>query len=148
MEEKRNVLVSTCSFRDVKPIMMDLPYPQLQVREKNRTYANLLSNDYAGAVSEMTAITQYISDESRLFCEDCMLAKTILGIAMAEMIHLQKLGEMIFLLGAILIFRQGKGMEEAECGRRSTWLSRKMQGRCCLLISKRKGQPSISIKHI
>ena len=104
MEEKRNVLVSTCSFRDVKPIMMDLPYPQLQVREKNRTYANLLSNDYAGAVSEMTAITQYISDESRLFCEDCMLAKTILGIAMAEMIHLQKLGEMIFLLGGNIDF--------------------------------------------
>ncbi len=31
--------------------------------------------------------------------ENCSLAKTILGIAMAEMIHLQKLGELICLLG-------------------------------------------------
>ena len=52
----------------------------------------------------MSAITQYINNENRLACEKCPLAKTILGIAMAEMIHLQKLGELIFLLGGKIGF--------------------------------------------
>lgn len=69
------------------------------MKEKNQSYANLLSIDYCGSVSEMSAITQYVNNQNRLSCEKCQLAKTILGIAMAEMIHLQKLGELIFLLG-------------------------------------------------
>ena len=47
----------------------------------------------------MSAITQYINNESRLSRERCQMAQTILGIAMAEMIHLQKLAELIILLG-------------------------------------------------
>lgn len=104
MEEKGMPLSSPCSFADVKPIMMDLPYPPLQVRERNQNYANLLGIDYCGAVSEMSAITQYINNENRLACEKCPLAKTILGIAIAEMIHLQKLGQLIFLLGGKVEF--------------------------------------------
>lgn len=99
MEEKVNAYVNTCNFMNVKPIMADLPYPQIQVSEKNQKYANLLSVDYCGAVSEMSAITQYINNESRLSNERCIMAQTILGIAMAEMIHLQKLSELILLLG-------------------------------------------------
>lgn len=79
--------------------MMALPYPPVQVSAVNQSYANLLSIDYCGSVSEMSAITQYINHENRLSCEKCPIAKAILGIAMAEMIHLQKLGELIFLLG-------------------------------------------------
>ncbi len=104
MEERENPLVNTCSFMNVKPIMMELPYPAIQVRGKNQAYANLLSFDYCGSVSEMSAITQYINNENRMSCEQCPLAKTILGIAMAEMIHLQKLGELIFLLGGTIDF--------------------------------------------
>lgn len=104
MEEKVTSIANTCSFADVKPIMMDLPYPPIQVSGKNQAYANLLSMDYCGSVSEMSAITQYINNENRLACEKCPLAKTILGIAMAEMIHLQKLGELIFLLGGNIGF--------------------------------------------
>ena len=99
MEEKKTVFVNECNFMGVKPIMMDLPYPAVKVREKNMAYANLLSADYCGAVSELTAIAQYINNENRMNGENCSLAKTILGIAMAEMIHLQKLGELICLLG-------------------------------------------------
>ena len=99
MEEKANALVNTCNFMNVSPIMVDLPYPQIQVRERNQRYANLLSVDYCGSVSEMTAITQYINSESRLSRERCQMAQTILGIAMAEMIHLQKLAQLILLLG-------------------------------------------------
>ena len=99
MEEKRSLLTNSCSFADVKPIMIAWPYPPIQVQEQNQDYANLLSIDYCGSVSELSAITQYINNENRLSDEKCTVAKTILGIAMAEMMHLQKLGELIFLLG-------------------------------------------------
>lgn len=91
---------------------MDLPYPPVQVKEKNQAYANLLSVDYCGSVSELSAITQYINNENRMSSEQCPLAKTIVGIAIAEMIQLQKLGELIFLLGGSIDFvakhRNGK----------------------------------------
>lgn len=104
MKEKENALVNTCNFMSVKPIMMDLPYPPTQVKEKNQVYANLLSINYCGSVSEMSAITQYVNNENRLSSSKCPIAKTILGIAMAEMIHLQKLGELIHLLGGNINF--------------------------------------------
>ena len=103
-EENRKLLTNTCSFAGLRPIMLDLPYPPIQVEEKNQAYANLLSVDYCGPVSELSAITQYINNENRLSCEQCPLAKTVLGIAMAEMMHLQKLGELIFLLGGKVDF--------------------------------------------
>ncbi len=104
MESKGNTLVNDCNFMGIRPIMADLPYPQIQVREKNPSYANLLSIDYCGTVSEMSAITQYINNENRLSGERCPVAKTLLGIAMAEMMHLQKLGELIVLLGGNISF--------------------------------------------
>lgn len=104
MEGRENSLANPCSFANVKPIMMDLPYPPIRVSGKNQAYANLLSMDYCGSVSEMSAIAQYINNENRLSCEKCPLAKTILGIAIAEMIHLQKLGELIYLLGGNVDF--------------------------------------------
>jgi len=114
MEEKKKLRSIECNFAGIKPIMMDLPYPPIQVRERNQMYANLLSVDYCGSVSEMTAITQYINNENRLACERCPVAKTILGIAMAEMIHLQKLGELIFLLGGVIDFtaKHQNGMQK------------------------------------
>lgn len=104
MEERANTLINSCSFAGVKPIMVDLPYPPIQVTGRNQAYANLLSNDYCGAVSELSATTQYINNENRLSCDRCGMAKTILGIAMAEMMHLQKLGELIYLLGGNVDF--------------------------------------------
>lgn len=114
MEQNMKPIVNTCNFAGVKPAMMDLPYPPTQVKSQNRDYAMLLSNDYCGAVSEMTAITQYINNENRMSCEKCPFAKTILGIAMAEMIHLQKLGELIYLLGGNVDFaaRQSGGKQK------------------------------------
>lgn len=116
MEEKAKILTNSCSLAGVKPIMMDLPFPPIQVRGKNQAYADILSVDYCGSVSEMSAITQYINNENRLCCEKCPLAKTILGIAMAEMIHLQKLGELMFLLGGNIDFTARQ-----RNGRQSMW---------------------------
>ena len=99
VEEKESLLTNSCSFSNMKPLMLEVPYPPIQVKERNPAYANLLSVDYCGCVSELSAITQYINNENRISYNKCPMAKTILGIAMAEMMHLQKLGELIFLLG-------------------------------------------------
>ena len=99
METTRKILQSDCSFGGVSPLMLPFPYPPLKVQEQNQFYANLLTVDYCGSVSELTAITQYIQGESCMCCEHCAQARTLIGIAMAEMIHLQKLCEMIMLLG-------------------------------------------------
>ena len=116
MEEKKNPLVNTCNFSGGRPIMVDLPYPPIPVKERNRAYADLLSVDYCGAVSEMSAITQYINNENRLSHEMCQMARTLLGIAMAEMMHLQKLGELICLLGGQVDFTA-----KMRNGRRRMW---------------------------
>ncbi|MCI8615589.1 rubrerythrin family protein [Parablautia intestinalis] len=102
MEER--CLTNDCSFAGVKPVMADLPYPEIRVRRRNRDYADLLSVDYCGFVSELSAITQYINNETRICGERCSLARTLLGIAVAEMMHLQKLGELIVLLGGDIDF--------------------------------------------
>jgi len=99
MARNENFITNNCGMAGIKPAMLELPYPPIQVRCRNRDYAELLKADYCGAVSELSAITQYINNENRMSCEKCSMAKTIVGIAMAEMIHLQKLGELIYLLG-------------------------------------------------
>ena len=116
MEEKKCTLKNTCSFAGVKPIMVDLPYPEIQVRCQNQIYANLLSVDYCGATSEMSAITQYINNENSLSLGNCPMAQTFLGIAMAEMMHLQKLGELVCLLGGTVDF-----VAKQQNGRNIIW---------------------------
>lgn len=112
-QEHTQTITNQCSFSGIRPAIADLPYPPIQVQEKNPAYANLLSIDYCGPVSELTAITQYINNENRLSYVHCPTAKTILGIAVAEMMHLQKLGELIGLLGGSICFiaRQPNGKQ-------------------------------------
>lgn len=112
----KKYMENTCSFTGVKPIMADLPYPPIRVSEKNQRYADLLNIDYCGGVSELSAITQYINNENRLSCRNCSMARTLLGIAMAEMMHLQKLGELIVLLGGNVDFTA-----KSRNGRRAMW---------------------------
>ena len=102
--KKETPIVNNCDFSNVRPAIMDMPYPPIQVMEKNLNYANLLSIDYCGAVSELSSITQYINNATLLSCQHCPTAKVILGIAMAEMIHLQMLGKLICLLGGKIDF--------------------------------------------
>ncbi len=97
-------LQNECSFGNVAPLNLPLPYPPLRVRGQNQFYANLLTLDYCGSVSELTAAMQYIHGENSLCCRKCTTAKTVLGMAVAEMTHLQKLGEMILLLGGSINF--------------------------------------------
>lgn len=102
MDEKS--IKASCEFSGIRPVMLDLPYPPLEVSERNLSYAEILSVDYCGAVSELSAITQYINNENRLTCENCPVAKPLLGMAICEMMHLQKLGGLITLLGGNISF--------------------------------------------
>ena len=75
------------------------PYPKIEVEEENIVYANILLEDYAGVVSELSAIHQYIYQKFEKFNEKEEFAKTLSSIAMVEMKHLELLGETIKLLG-------------------------------------------------
>lgn len=110
---ERNSTTLSCDMSSIKPAILELRYPPIQVERRNPDYAAVLSFDYCGPVSELSAITQYINNENRLCLTACPLARTLLGIAMAEMMHLQKLGELIQLLGGEVSFfvRQPSGKQ-------------------------------------
>lgn len=116
MEKNTMPLTNNCNMAGIRPAMLDLPYPPIQARCRNQEYADLLTWDYCGSVSELSAITQYINNENRLCLENCTLARTLLGIAMAEMMHLQKLGELIGLLGGEVGFSAAQ-----PGGKRQMW---------------------------
>lgn len=117
MEKCMPPIANDCSLQGIKPIMVDLPYPPIRVRETNARYADLLMVDYCGAVSELSAVLQYINNENRMSAEHCSLIRTLLGIAMAEMMHLQKLGELIRLLGGYVSYdaKRPNGMWTPAC---------------------------------
>ncbi len=75
------------------------PYPKIAVEGKNKKYAKLLLEDYAGIVSEDTAIHQYIYQKFDKFDIDSFFSETLSKIAAIEMKHLELLGETIKLLG-------------------------------------------------
>lgn len=76
---------------------MNENYPTVKVEKPNKEYAKILLQDYAGKVSEETAIHTYLYqhfvEENEEFAN---LAKTV---ALNEMTHLGLLGETIKLLG-------------------------------------------------
>lgn len=79
---------------------LNKPYPKIQVEKENLAYASLLLTDYAGVISEQTAVSQYIYQSFAKFPTDESLAKTLEKIAIVEMKHLELLGKTIRLLGA------------------------------------------------
>lgn len=78
---------------------VNLPYPKPMAEKQNIKYANLLLKDYAGSVSEFTAVSLYIYQHFVSDGEYEDYAKLIGGVSMVEMKHLELLGETIKLLG-------------------------------------------------
>lgn len=78
---------------------IDLPYPKPMIEMQNIEYANLLLKDYAGVVSEFTAISLYVYQHfvSKEQYKD--YAELIGGVSVVEMKHLELLGETIKLEG-------------------------------------------------
>lgn len=76
----------------------DRPYPTTRVEGRNLGYANLLLKDYAGEVSEDTAIHLYLF-QSLILKNEMDFVDAVSHIAQVEMHHLKLLGETIQLLG-------------------------------------------------
>ena len=87
-------------YQHNKSYKADLPYPQVEVGKPNDEYAKLIYEDYAGRVSELTAITQYVQQNVLLQKEYEEVANDLLGIAEVEMHHLKILAEVLVALGA------------------------------------------------
>jgi bacterioferritin len=74
-----------------------IPYPEIKVSAQNKEYAQILDNDYAGKVSEMTAINQYMYHS--FMSSNDELEKLFENTAIVEMYHLEILAKLIELLG-------------------------------------------------
>ncbi len=81
----------------------ELPYPAIMVEKPNIDYAYILLQDYAGAISETTAILMY-SYQKFLNIEE-EFTKTIRTIAITEMHHLDILGQLIYKLGLNPVYK-------------------------------------------
>jgi bacterioferritin len=75
------------------------PYPRPKVVQQNLYYASLLLEDYAGNVSELTAINQYMHHHFMFDNHYQDLAELEECIAIIEMHHLELLAETIIRLG-------------------------------------------------
>ena len=56
MDGRKDSLACSCDFVGIKPVMVELPYPPIRVKNENLTYANLLSIDYCGHFGHCAAI--------------------------------------------------------------------------------------------
>ncbi len=79
----------------------DKPYPKVEVSGENMDYAIHLLNDYAGSLSELTAITSYCFLNLVLVDDYQEIKDTYRGISIVEMRHLHMLGELIKKLGVL-----------------------------------------------
>lgn len=72
---------------------------KLKVESKNLYYAKILSYSYAGIISELTAINEYVYQHIIFKNINTELSNKLLEISITEMKHLSTLGELIKLLG-------------------------------------------------
>ena len=84
---------------------LPVPYPEPQVVAPNAYYAQLLLEDYAGMVSEVTAINQYLYHYFSFEEEHEELGELIECISIVEMKHMELIAETILLLGVAPEYR-------------------------------------------
>lgn len=83
-----------------KPMIEDLPYPDLSTLTADCKNAQIIMPAYADCESEMTAVLQYIFQSINFdVCGNSRFASTLEGIAIAEMKHLDLLGEALLRMG-------------------------------------------------
>lgn len=78
-------------------VKVDIPYPEVKVKEKNIKLAKEILSSYAGPVSEDTAVHNYIFQY--LILENNEIKNILKEIAIVEMHHLEILGELVKKLG-------------------------------------------------
>lgn len=77
----------------MKSCELNIPYPPVKTGGKNLFFASLLTNDYAGAISEMSAVSKYMFQ--RIVTSNKKIADTLNCISIVEMRHMEFLGEII-----------------------------------------------------
>lgn len=81
------------------------PYPEIKVQCPNIHYAELLMDDYAGVVSEFTAISQYLYHYFFFKDFDRKLGELLENVSISEMLHMEILAELIKKLGGNPVIR-------------------------------------------
>jgi len=81
------------------------PYPEIKVTAPNKYYAKIIMDDYAGRISEFSAISQYLYHKFSMSSQYSELAEIIGNISIVEMHHMEMLAEMIQLLGYEPLFQ-------------------------------------------
>ncbi len=81
------------------------PYPEIRVAGENPRYAFLLMEDYAGTVSEVTAINQYLYHYFITGESNAQVAAMLEKIAVNEMLHMEILAKVILLLGGNPVYK-------------------------------------------
>ena len=83
----------------MKPLIANLPYPSTEYLVKDVRSGQIISFAYATLKSELTAILQYTYHHFYFGDINKDYADTLMGIAIAEMKHLDILGEAMLKLG-------------------------------------------------
>ncbi|MEW6662114.1 MAG: SafA/ExsA family spore coat assembly protein [Bacillota bacterium] len=91
---------------------VDEPYPEIRVEKPNPYYAQLLMEDYAGSVSEFTAINQYLYHYFDMNTRPQWheVAELEEAISIVEMRHMEILAKLIFLLGGHPVYHDSHGV--------------------------------------
>lgn len=86
-------------------LIVDLPYPSLDGLCFDPKSVRIISPAYADRGSELTAILQYVFQAMVFAGRGCdEYDRTLTRIAIAEMHHLDLLGEMMYRMGALPVF--------------------------------------------
>lgn len=85
-----------------------VPYPKVEYVYKNSAYANMLYDDMAGDLGELSAVTQYVFEHMNIE-EKEEISTILLGIAIQEMKHLNLIGDLIKRLGNTPYYISSKG---------------------------------------
>ncbi len=89
----------------MKPILLDLPYPSFEDIGEDRESATIVSPAYMGLRGELTAVLQYRFHN--FYFESYGNKETadiLAGISIAEMKHIEILGDLILKLGYPPVF--------------------------------------------
>lgn len=83
----------------MKPLVLDLPYPSAEDLTKDVKSGNIISFGYATLKGEIAAVLQYVYHHFFFDLLDKGDADTMMAIAVAEMTHVNILGETMLKLG-------------------------------------------------
>ncbi|NLI93809.1 MAG: bacterioferritin [Peptococcaceae bacterium] len=81
------------------------PYPEIKVQAANLHYAELLMDDYAGVISEFTAVSQYLYHHFYFKEIDEKLGELLENVSITEMRHMEMLADLIKKLGGNPVIR-------------------------------------------